>query len=53
MLLAGEIALVGDRGDATALYDWFPALGLVATIWLVTGPLWESARLLTQSRTRY
>ena len=44
-LLLGMIALVGDRGDTGALLGWFPRLGLVLVIWLLTGPAWEAGRL--------
>jgi hypothetical protein len=45
VLLLGAIALVGDRGDTSALLGWFPRLGLVLVIWLLTGPAWEAGRL--------
>lgn len=44
VLLLGLVTLVGDRSDTGALLAWMPRLGLVLAIWLVTGPLWESAR---------
>ncbi len=45
VLLLGEVALVGSRSDTSALLWWIPRLGLVLVIWLVTGPLWEAARV--------
>ncbi len=45
VLLLGLVALVGVRRDTAALLWWIPRLGLVLVIWLVTGPLWEAARL--------
>ena len=44
LLLLGAIALVGDRGDTAALWQWLPRLGTVLLIWLVAWPLWETGR---------
>lgn len=51
VLLLAEIALVGDRGDTSALEGWFPRLGVVLLVWLATGPLWQTGRTLW-SRSR-
>ncbi len=51
-LLAGSITLVGDGGDVGELTAWFGRIGFVVVIWLVTGPVWESARGAATARGR-
>jgi hypothetical protein len=53
VLLLGLVALVGDRGETGALWEWIPRLGLVLVIWLATGPLWEAARVRVGGSARH
>ena len=34
------VVIAGGGPEAQALREWYPRLGLVLTIWFVTGPLW-------------
>ena len=43
-LLLGAIALVGDRGDTSALWSWMSRLGLVLVVWLIGWPVVETVR---------
>jgi hypothetical protein len=44
VLLLAAIALVGGRGDTTALEGWFGRLGVALVVWLVAWPLVETIR---------
>lgn len=39
--LLAAIFVIGTPEQVAPLWDWFPRLGTVTTIWLVTGPLWQ------------
>jgi hypothetical protein len=43
-LLLAAIALVGERGDTSALEAWFGRLGLVLAVWLAGWPVVETVR---------
>ncbi|MPR00044.1 hypothetical protein GB931_19390 [Modestobacter sp. I12A-02628] len=43
-VLGGLLLVVPDGTDTTALRDFFPVLGVVLAVWLVTGPLWTARR---------
>ena len=34
------VVIAGGGPEAQALREWYPRLGLVLAIWLITGPLW-------------
>lgn len=39
--LLAAIFAIGMPEQVAPLWDWFPRLGGVAVVWLVTGPVWE------------
>ncbi|MEV6444501.1 hypothetical protein [Amycolatopsis sp. NPDC051716] len=39
--LLAAIFAIGTPEQVAPLWDWFPRLGAVSAIWLVTGPVWE------------
>jgi hypothetical protein len=39
--LLAAIFAIGTPEQVAPLWDWFPRLGTVAVVWLVTGPVWE------------
>ncbi|NBH03171.1 hypothetical protein [Amycolatopsis sp. SID8362] len=39
--LLAAILAIGRPDQVAPLWSWFPRLGTVTVIWLVTGPLWE------------
>ncbi|SFW89418.1 hypothetical protein [Amycolatopsis australiensis] len=39
--LLAAIFVIGTPEQVAPLWDWFPRLGTVTAVWLVTGPVWE------------
>jgi hypothetical protein len=49
-LVLGGLTLVAHAGEAEVIASWAVRLWTVAGIWLVAGPLWESASRTTRRR---
>jgi hypothetical protein len=42
VVLLAAIFAIGEPDRVAPLWGWFPRLGTVSVLWLVTGPLWEA-----------
>ncbi|MBP1326322.1 hypothetical protein JOF28_001554 [Leucobacter exalbidus] len=50
LVLGAIILLVGDPARTAELANWYPRIGLVLVIWLITGPLWDLVADVFRSR---